>query len=178
MATACAICAAVPDRRCFSCMDCWDTLSPGDFALPLAEKATVYAVDMPGVGFSDRPPNAIGSFRAQPNVCCVFLTASASTPAICWGRLMAARRHDGGGPGAGAGTEPDSGRSGEPLVGPRQAAGALSQQRARFVAAPALRTVSGNSSRRACCDGFTEIPGGFVPVRSPAIRQPSKFPVL
>src|ERR1700732_3525605 len=36
------------------------------FALPvLAEKATVYALDMPGVGFSDRPPNANGSFRAQ-----------------------------------------------------------------------------------------------------------------
>jgi pimeloyl-ACP methyl ester carboxylesterase len=36
------------------------------FAMPvLAEKATVYAVDMPGVGFSDRPPNANGSFRAQ-----------------------------------------------------------------------------------------------------------------
>ena len=36
------------------------------FALPaLAGKATVYAVDMPGVGFSDRPPNAGGSFRAH-----------------------------------------------------------------------------------------------------------------
>ena len=36
------------------------------FALPLlAEKATVYAVDMPGVGFSDRPPGASGSLRAQ-----------------------------------------------------------------------------------------------------------------
>ena len=36
------------------------------FALPaLAEKATVYAVDMPGAGFSDRPPNANGSFRAH-----------------------------------------------------------------------------------------------------------------
>jgi pimeloyl-ACP methyl ester carboxylesterase len=36
------------------------------FVLPLlAEKATVYAVDMPGVGFSDRPPNASGSLRAQ-----------------------------------------------------------------------------------------------------------------
>lgn len=36
------------------------------FALPvLAEKATVYAVDMPGVGFSDRPANADSSFRAQ-----------------------------------------------------------------------------------------------------------------
>jgi len=36
------------------------------FALPaLAEKATVYAVDMPGVGFSVRPPNANGSFRGQ-----------------------------------------------------------------------------------------------------------------
>jgi pimeloyl-ACP methyl ester carboxylesterase len=36
------------------------------FALPvLAEKATVYAVDMPGVGFSDRPPDANGSFRAH-----------------------------------------------------------------------------------------------------------------
>lgn len=36
------------------------------FALPLlAEKATVYAVDMPGVGFSDRPPDASGSLRAQ-----------------------------------------------------------------------------------------------------------------
>lgn len=33
------------------------------FALPaLVEKATVYAVDMPGVGFSDRPPNTYGSF--------------------------------------------------------------------------------------------------------------------
>jgi pimeloyl-ACP methyl ester carboxylesterase len=36
------------------------------FALPaLAEKATVYAVDMPGAGFSDRPANANGSFRAH-----------------------------------------------------------------------------------------------------------------
>jgi pimeloyl-ACP methyl ester carboxylesterase len=36
------------------------------FALPvLAEKATVYAVDMPGAGFSDRPPRANGSFRAH-----------------------------------------------------------------------------------------------------------------
>jgi pimeloyl-ACP methyl ester carboxylesterase len=36
------------------------------FALPaLAERATVYAVDMPGAGFSDRPPNANGSFRAH-----------------------------------------------------------------------------------------------------------------
>ena len=36
------------------------------FALPLlAEKATVYAVDMPGVGFSDRPSDASGSLRAQ-----------------------------------------------------------------------------------------------------------------
>ncbi|HYM05383.1 MAG TPA: alpha/beta fold hydrolase [Terriglobales bacterium] len=34
------------------------------FALPaLAEKATVYAVDMPGVGFSDRPPNPKCSLR-------------------------------------------------------------------------------------------------------------------
>lgn len=36
------------------------------FALPaLAEKATVFAVDMPGVGFSDRPPNPDCSFRLQ-----------------------------------------------------------------------------------------------------------------
>jgi pimeloyl-ACP methyl ester carboxylesterase len=36
------------------------------FALPvMAQKATVYAVDMPGVGFSDRPSNAKGSFRAH-----------------------------------------------------------------------------------------------------------------
>jgi pimeloyl-ACP methyl ester carboxylesterase len=36
------------------------------FAMPvLAEKATVYAVDMPGVGFSDRPPNTNGSFGAH-----------------------------------------------------------------------------------------------------------------
>ncbi len=36
------------------------------FALPLlAEKATVDAVDMPGVGFSDRPPHASGSLRAH-----------------------------------------------------------------------------------------------------------------
>jgi pimeloyl-ACP methyl ester carboxylesterase len=36
------------------------------FALPvLAEKATVYAVDMPGAGFSDRPSHANGSFRAH-----------------------------------------------------------------------------------------------------------------
>ncbi len=36
------------------------------FALPvLVEKATVYAVDMPGAGFSDRPPKANGSFRAH-----------------------------------------------------------------------------------------------------------------
>lgn len=36
------------------------------FALPaLAEIATVYAVDMPGVGFSDRPPNTNGTFRAH-----------------------------------------------------------------------------------------------------------------
>jgi pimeloyl-ACP methyl ester carboxylesterase len=36
------------------------------FALPaLAKKATVYAVDMPGAGFSDRPPDANGNFRAH-----------------------------------------------------------------------------------------------------------------
>jgi pimeloyl-ACP methyl ester carboxylesterase len=36
------------------------------FALSgLTEKATVYAVDMPGAGFSDRPPQATGSFRAH-----------------------------------------------------------------------------------------------------------------
>ncbi len=36
------------------------------FALPaLAGTATLYAVDMPGVGFSDRPPNANGSLRAH-----------------------------------------------------------------------------------------------------------------
>jgi pimeloyl-ACP methyl ester carboxylesterase len=36
------------------------------FAMPaLAERATVFAVDMPGAGFSDRPPNAAGSFRAH-----------------------------------------------------------------------------------------------------------------
>jgi len=36
------------------------------FALPaLAEKATVYAVDMPGAGFSDRPANPTGGFRAH-----------------------------------------------------------------------------------------------------------------
>jgi pimeloyl-ACP methyl ester carboxylesterase len=35
-------------------------------ALPvLAEKATVYAVDMPGAGFSDRPPHLEHSFRAH-----------------------------------------------------------------------------------------------------------------
>ena len=31
----------------------------------LAERATVYALDMPGAGFSDRPPNLDGSLRAQ-----------------------------------------------------------------------------------------------------------------
>ncbi|MGH9501286.1 MAG: alpha/beta fold hydrolase [Terriglobales bacterium] len=36
------------------------------FALPvLAERATVYAVDMPGVGFSERPSNSGGNFRAH-----------------------------------------------------------------------------------------------------------------
>jgi pimeloyl-ACP methyl ester carboxylesterase len=36
------------------------------YTLPvLAERATVYAVDMPGAGFSDRPPNLDCSFRAQ-----------------------------------------------------------------------------------------------------------------
>jgi pimeloyl-ACP methyl ester carboxylesterase len=36
------------------------------FALPaLAVKATVYAVDMPGAGLSDRPPKADGSLRAH-----------------------------------------------------------------------------------------------------------------
>lgn len=36
------------------------------FAIPvLGEKATVYAVDMPGVGYSDRPPNTNGSFGAH-----------------------------------------------------------------------------------------------------------------
>jgi pimeloyl-ACP methyl ester carboxylesterase len=35
-------------------------------AMPaLAVKSTVYAVDMPGVGFSDRPPNLDHSFRAH-----------------------------------------------------------------------------------------------------------------
>jgi pimeloyl-ACP methyl ester carboxylesterase len=33
--------------------------------LALAERATVYAVDMPGAGFSDRPPYANGNFRAH-----------------------------------------------------------------------------------------------------------------
>jgi pimeloyl-ACP methyl ester carboxylesterase len=36
------------------------------FALPvLAQEAMVYALDMPGAGLSDRPPNANGSFRAH-----------------------------------------------------------------------------------------------------------------
>jgi pimeloyl-ACP methyl ester carboxylesterase len=36
------------------------------YTLPvMAERATVYAVDMPGAGFSDRPPNLDCSFRAQ-----------------------------------------------------------------------------------------------------------------
>ena len=36
------------------------------YAIPaLAEKAMVYAVDMPGVGFSDRPADASGSLRAH-----------------------------------------------------------------------------------------------------------------
>jgi pimeloyl-ACP methyl ester carboxylesterase len=36
------------------------------FVLPaLAKKATVYAVDMPGAGFSDRPLHANGNFRAH-----------------------------------------------------------------------------------------------------------------
>src|SRR6185312_6809307 len=36
------------------------------FALPgLSGSSTVYAVDMPGAGFSDRPPNAPGSIRAH-----------------------------------------------------------------------------------------------------------------
>lgn len=36
------------------------------FTIPaLAGKATLYAVDMPGVGFSDRPPNSDGSLRAH-----------------------------------------------------------------------------------------------------------------
>ena len=36
------------------------------YALPaLAEKMTVYAVDMPGAGFSDRPPNLDCCFKAQ-----------------------------------------------------------------------------------------------------------------
>ncbi len=44
------------------------------FALPaLAEKATVYAVDMPGVGFSDRPPNPNCSFRAHAECLLRFL---------------------------------------------------------------------------------------------------------
>ena len=66
MATACATCAAVPDRRCSCCMDCSATHSPGDSRCPRwPTSATVYAVDMPGAGFSDRPPNAPGSFRAH-----------------------------------------------------------------------------------------------------------------
>jgi pimeloyl-ACP methyl ester carboxylesterase len=44
------------------------------FALPaLAEKATVYAVDMLGVGFSDRPPNPNYSFRAHAECLLRFL---------------------------------------------------------------------------------------------------------
>jgi len=36
------------------------------FTIPaLAARATLFAVDMPGVGFSDRPPNADGSLRAH-----------------------------------------------------------------------------------------------------------------
>jgi pimeloyl-ACP methyl ester carboxylesterase len=44
------------------------------FALPaLAKTATVYAVDMPGVGFSDRPPKANPSFRGQAESLLRFL---------------------------------------------------------------------------------------------------------
>src|SRR6476661_10380537 len=44
------------------------------YALPvLAERATVYAVDMVGVGFSDRPANLDCRFRAQAQRLLLFL---------------------------------------------------------------------------------------------------------
>jgi pimeloyl-ACP methyl ester carboxylesterase len=47
------------------------------FALPaLAKMATVYAVDMPGAGFSDRPPNPICTFRACAERLLRFLDAA------------------------------------------------------------------------------------------------------
>ena len=45
------------------------------------------------------------------------------------------------------------------MVGPRPAAGALSQQRARFVAAPALSNRAWELSTTHCCAAFTEILG-------------------
>ncbi|MGA9799263.1 MAG: alpha/beta hydrolase [Terriglobales bacterium] len=47
------------------------------FALPvLGEVATAYAVDMPGAGFSDRPPHTNGSFRAHAERMLRFLDAA------------------------------------------------------------------------------------------------------
>src|ERR1700733_4456924 len=46
------------------------------FALPvLAQKAMVYALDMPGAGLSDRPPNANGSLCAHAERLLRFLDA-------------------------------------------------------------------------------------------------------
>ena len=116
----------------------------------------------------------------RPNVCCVFWIALASSPAICWQRLMAARRHDGGSSGAAAGAEPDPGRSREPVVGPRQAACPFSQHRASFVGAPPLRTVPGNCPRRVPASPLRRPSAYPVPARSLAIRclQDSRYPQL
>ena len=85
-------------------------------------------------------------------------------------------RHDGRGPGAGAGAEPDSGRSGEPLVGARQAARAVSKQSRRFRGCCCASNRAWELSTTCCCAAFTAILSAYVQERSLATRLPSRFP--
>ena len=97
-------------------------------ALPvLSERATVYAVDMLGVGFSDRPPNLNCCFRAHAERLLRFLDSVGVTSCDLLGTSHGGRGgHDGGGSGAGAGAKPDSGCAGEPVVRHTESSGPLS----------------------------------------------------
>ena len=62
------------------------------YALPvLAERATVYAVDMVGVGFSDRPANLDCCFRAHAQRLLLFLDTIGVVSCDCWEPRTAAR---------------------------------------------------------------------------------------
>ncbi len=65
-ATACAIYVAVPDRPLLLVHGLLGYSFSWRYALPvLSQKSTVYALDMLGVGFSDRPPNLDCSLHAH-----------------------------------------------------------------------------------------------------------------